>query len=214
MRNSFKSLLMLLGLVLWAVPAGHIGTAAAGAAVASGPVGGQVAGARNFVDAMAKKTVSLLHDGSLSERQKRSQYRSILFADFDLDAIGRFVLGTYWQTATAAQRAEYLKLFREMIAATWADRFEDYKGEKFELRSAHKAEKAGDTLVSSAIIPSDKPEIDVNWRVRLKDGHYKVVDVAVEGVSLTIMQRSDFSSVIQSGGNVDALLAELRHRVR
>lgn len=206
--NSIKILPLLLVLMLWTSPCVHAGAARA-------PTTSQVAGAQEFVDVMAKKTVALLRDDSLSKKQKRSQYRTLLFANFDMDTIGRFVLGTYWQASTPAQRKEYQKLFREMIASDWADRFEDYKGEKFEIRAGHKAEKVSDTLVSSVIIPSDKPDIDVTWRVRSRDGRYKIVDVNVEGVSLTVMQRSDFSSVIQSGGgNVEALLAALRRKIR
>ena len=43
----------------------------------------------------------------------------------------------------------------------------------------------------------------------------EVVDVVVEGVSMLITQRDEFSSVIQrSGGQVEGLLASLRQRVR
>jgi len=188
----------------------------AGNAIIANPAQSQTDGARGFVDVMAKKTVAFLADKSISEQQKKSQFRTLLFADFDMDTIGRFVLGTYWRVATPAQREEYQKLFREMIAGAWAERFENYEGQKFELRSARPAEDSEkDTLVSSVIIPAGNPEIPVDWRVRFKDGHYKIVDVIVSGVSLSVTQRSDFTSVIQrGGGNVQVLLANLRQQIQ
>ncbi len=46
--------------------------------------------------------------------------------------------------------------------------------------------------------------------MRKKDGRYRVVDVSVEGVSMAVTQRSEFSSVIQrGGGEVAVLLAHL-----
>ena len=55
-------------------------------------------------------------------------------------------------------------------------------------------------------------EVQVDWRVRNKGGSYKIVDVLVAGVSMSVTQRSDFASVIQrGGGNVDALIAELKN---
>ena len=177
--------------------------------------GNQIDDARTFVDIMANKTVAFLADKSSTKQQKKSQFRSLMFADFDMDTIGRFVLGTYWRAATPTQRAEYLTLFREMITAAWADRFEDYKGQRFEIRGARPGDSERDTLVSSVIIPADTSEIQVNWLVRFKDGHYKIVDVTVEGVSLSITQRSDFSSVVQSGGgDVEVLLAHLRQQIQ
>jgi phospholipid transport system substrate-binding protein len=170
--------------------------------------------ARTFVDVMAKKTVAFLADKSLSEQQKKDQFRTLLFADFDLDTIGRFVLGTYWNRTNPTQREEYLSLFRKMIAEVWAERFEQYQGQKFALRNA-RADGDRDVLVSSVIIPLENPEVQVDWRVRYKNGQYKIVDVVVEGVSLSVTQRSDFASVIQrGGGNVDVLLASLREQVK
>jgi len=186
-------------------------TTAAPDAATGGP---SMNAARSFVDVMAKKTVAFLADKSLSEQQKKDQFRTLLFADFDLDTIGRFVLGTYWNRANSAQREEYLSLFRKMIAEVWAERFEQYQGQKFELRNA-RADGDRDVLISSVIIPLENPEVQVDWRVRYKNGQYKIVDVVVEGVSLSVTQRSDFASVIQrGGGNVDVLLASLRQQVK
>ena len=69
-----------------------------------------------------------------------------------------------------------------------------------------------DTLVTSYIVAStggDKFQVD--WRVRNKGGSYKVVDIVVEGVSMSQTQRADFASVIQrGGGGIEPLLVHLR----
>lgn len=197
------------------IPAPLIAVADQTTAAPEAAVGGpSINAARSFVDVMAKKTVAFLADKSLSEQQKKDQFRTLLFADFDLDTIGRFVLGTNWNRANPAQREEYLRLFREMIAEVWAERFEQYQGQKFALRNA-RADGDRDVLVSSVIIPLENPEVQVDWRVRYKNGQYKIVDVVVEGVSLSVTQRSDFASVIQrGGGDVGVLLASLRQQVK
>ena len=44
-------------------------------------------------------------------------------------------------------------------------------------------------------------------------GKYKIIDVVVEGISMAITQRSEFSAVIQrGGGRVADLLTQLRKR--
>ena len=54
----------------------------------------------------------------------------------------------------------------------------------------------------------------VDWRVRPRGDGLKVIDVAVEGVSMSVTQRSEFSSVIQrGGGQIESLLQTLRQRV-
>src|SRR5690606_5730149 len=111
---------------------------------------------------------------------------------------------------TDAQRKEYMTLFRQMVVNVYSARFGEYKGQKFETRS-FRALDDKDTLVTSFIVPLDGPEIQVDWRVRYKDGRYRIVDVIVEGVSMSVTQRSDFAAVIQrGGGDVQVLLAHLR----
>ncbi len=167
-------------------------------------------GAEKFIGDMATRGLKFLADPNLSHEQKISSFRTLLNDSFDLETIGRFVLGRYWKTSTEAQRQEYLTLFRKMVVEVYAKRFGDYKGQKFETRGA-RADGDKDTIVTSYIIPGSGPEVQVDWRVRYKNGKYKIVDVIVEGVSMSVTQRSDFAAVIQrGGGDVSVLLAHLR----
>ena len=58
--------------------------------------------------------------------------------------------------------------------------------------------------------------VRVDWRVRQEtDQSWRVVDVVIEGVSMSITQRSEFASVIESkGGTVKALIDTLRQKVQ
>jgi phospholipid transport system substrate-binding protein len=56
----------------------------------------------------------------------------------------------------------------------------------------------------------------VDWRVRQEqDQSWRVVDMVVEGVSMSVTQRSEFASVIESkGGTVKGLIETLRQKVQ
>lgn len=167
-------------------------------------------GAQDFVQSMANRAIGFLGNEGLSQAQKKNSFRKLLQDSFDMKTIGRFSLGRYWRFATPDQRNEYQKLFEKMVINVYSDRFSEYTGQKFETRS-FREEGTKDTLVTSYIVPEQGPEIEVEWRVRYKKGRYKVVDVIVEGVSMSVTQRSDFSSVIQrGGGEVSALLTYLK----
>lgn len=166
-------------------------------------------GAENFIGSMATRALEFLGSNADQEAKKAS-FRGLLNDSFDLETIGRFALGRYWKTAAAQQRSEYLILFRKMVVEVYAKRFGDYKGQKFETRG-HRIDGDKDTIVTSYIIPGDGPEVQVDWRVRYKNGKYQIVDVIVEGVSMSVTQRSDFAAVIQrGGGDIQVLLAHLR----
>lgn len=167
-------------------------------------------GAEQFIQGMATRALQFLANTGMSQDQKKASFRGLLNDSFDLDTIGRFVLGRYWKTSTEAQRQEYLQLFRRMVVDVYAKRFGDYKGQKFETRGS-RADGEKDTIVTSYIMPGEGPEVQVDWRVRYKNGRYQIVDVIVEGVSMSVTQRSDFAAVIQrGGGDVQVLLAHLR----
>ncbi|MEM7679658.1 MAG: ABC transporter substrate-binding protein [Pseudomonadota bacterium] len=166
--------------------------------------------AESFVTNVADEGIEFLSDQRFTHEQRVKEFKELLSNNFDMRTIARFSLGRYWRTATDAQKKEYLRLFKENILEIYSRRFSDYKDQKVEVRSARKEGKA-DVLVSSYVVSPDAPEVKVDWRVRQKNGQYKIIDIIVEGVSQALTHRSDYSSVIQrGGGDVEVLLAHLR----
>ena len=168
------------------------------------------AGAQKFVSDMGDQAIGFLSQRGLSQSQKEEQFRVLLQNKFDMATIGRFALGRNWRSASPAQQQEYLNLFENMIVKVYASRFNEYQGEGFEVITAKDTGKR-DSLVSSYIVPNSGSKVKVDWRVREKNGSFKIIDVIIEGVSMSLTQRSDFASVIQrGGGNINVLLAHLR----
>ena len=169
-------------------------------------------GASNFVESMASRALDFLSDEEMSHDKKKRKFHSLLEDSFDMRTIGRFSLGRYWRVANKEQRDQYQKLFKEMVIEVYSGRFGEYSGQKFEVVS-HRADGEKDTIVTSKIISGEGTEIQVDWRVRYKKERYQIVDVIVEGVSMSVTQRSEFAAVIQrGGGNVDVLLAHLEEK--
>lgn len=165
-------------------------------------------GARGFIAQLGEQTLSVLRQGGGVD-----QFRQIFRAGFDIPTIGQFVLGRYWPAASPAQRQEYLSLFEEMVVQTYARRFGQYAGETFQVTSA-RPEGERDVMVDSQIVRPSGPPVTVTWRVRDRGGAFQIVDVVVEGVSMGLTQRNEFSSVIQSGGgNIDYLLQAMRNQI-
>lgn len=169
--------------------------------------------AEKFIEMMATDAIAFLGSSDLSEVEKQKRFSKLLTRSFDMNTIGRFALGRYWRVSSAEQRKEYQKLFRDMIVEVYSRRFGEYDGQALEVRGSRR-DNEKDVTVNSFIVPKDGgQEIQVDWRVRQKNGKYKIIDVMVEGVSMALTQRSDFSSVIQrGGGEVSVLLAHLREQ--
>ena len=65
--------------------------------------------------------------------------------------------------------------------------------------------------METEIVRPSGPPITAEWRVRVIDGKYRIIDIAIEGISMAVTKRSEFSAVIQSSG-IDGLIAALRLR--
>ncbi len=170
------------------------------------------AGADDFVRAAGERTFQSLAE-EMTDDQRAARFRVILTETFDLPTIARFTLGRYWRVASAKQRDDYVRLFEEFIVQAYSHRFKDLSGQTFEVKKSHEI-NARDRLVLSEIkIKQGKPPIRVNWRVRRRDNAYRVIDVVVEGVSMSVTQRDEFAAVIRrSGGKIEGLLAALRRK--
>lgn len=167
-----------------------------------------------FIQTLGDKAVSILSDKALTAEARDEKFRKLLRDNFDLDTIARFVIGRSWLSATPAQQKEYMSLFEALVVKTYSDRFKLYAGEGFKVRTS-RAEGPKDYIVDSDIThPDNSPPTVVSWRVRQKDAKMGIIDVVVEGVSMSVTQRQDYSSVIQrNGGDIEALLKMMRERV-
>jgi phospholipid transport system substrate-binding protein len=180
--------------------------AAAPVAAATDPSG--------FVTELGRKTLEIINQQPpKAERDQR--FRAILHEGFDMEALSRFVLGPHWRSATDAQRKEFMKLFEDWIVGAYGERFSQYSGEQFKV-IGQRPEGQNATLVNSQIIrPNGGPPVKVDWRVAKAGNEYKISDVVVEGISLMVTQRQEFSSVIQrNGGQLEALLKILRQKTQ
>ncbi len=169
--------------------------------------------ATDFIQSMGDSVVSCISNASLDADQRKEKLRGILDRNFDMATIGRFTLGQNWKKLTPEQRKEYQILFEDMIVSVYADKFSSYDGQQFKVRSAHSLPDSGDQIVTSAIIPKNGEDIDVDWRIRMKGDKFMIVDVAINKVSMIITQRADFASIIQrNGGDAAGILTHLRNR--
>jgi phospholipid transport system substrate-binding protein len=186
---------------------------------AVGPAPAQAAtdpeAARAFMTALADKAIQALTPPEISQEEREARARALLRDNFAVETIGQFVLGRHWRAATPEERAEYLKLFEDMIVTTYVDRFKRYTGQKLLIAGTTTDAETGDVFVTTEIERAGSTPVSLGWRVRDENGQLKIVDVIVEGVSMSQAQRSEFSSVIRNtGGSIQGLLTEMRKRVQ
>ena len=163
-----------------------------------------------FIQATGNELVGALNSTSLTLPQRRERVAAVLRQAVDMEGVGRFILGRWWRVATPAEQQEYLRLFEETLIRNLAGRFGEYQGVRFSLgRSQQRTED--DALVTTMVERPGIAALNLDWRVAEVGGQPRVVDLVAEGTSLRLTQRSEYSAVVQRGGNqVASLLTAMR----
>jgi phospholipid transport system substrate-binding protein len=171
--------------------------------------------AGKFIQDLGDHAIAIVRNKSLTSDQRAAQYKAMLNNAFDLQTIGRFVLGRAYISAPPEQQQEFMKLFADLIVKIYGDRLNFYSGESFHVKGVRQ-ESDQDMIVNSQIDhPNGADPTLIDWRVRNSNGKLAVIDVIVSGVSQSVTQRQEYSSIIQQGGGkLDALLDRMRQQTQ
>ena len=162
--------------------------------------------------------ISLMKEANgLSELSKDTREQALLNLirrGFDVQLIGKFVLGRYWRTATVEQKAEFLDVFEMATVRSFSPLLGDVPLDSFKIVRIKWADSnnLNDVSVFSTIDSGNATPIKIHWRLR-KYGYddYKILDINAEGISLIVTMRSEYTSFI-SRNSIDGLIVELRKK--
>ena len=170
--------------------------------------------AGEFLASMTERAIAQLTDESLPLIERKERFRILFRENFDIPTVGRFVLGRYWRKATPETRDAFLSVFEDVMIQSFAPKFAGYAETKFEIKRVQALDQQGQFVVRSRISPDRGKAFEIDWRVRERDGYFKVLDVIGEGVSMALTLRAEYASAIKnSGGQVEGLVARLRAQV-
>jgi phospholipid transport system substrate-binding protein len=131
---------------------------------------------------------------------------------FDLPFMAQKSIGRYWKTTNEQERAQLLETFTRFTTANYAGNFDDYSGQSFETLGTEESTH-GTMLVRSQLTDPAGENIQLNYRLRPVDGHWKIIDIYLNGtVSELALRRSEYSSLIERKG-FHALIAALDDKI-
>ena len=170
-------------------------------------------GANAFLQSLANQAVKSLTDADTPRPERIKRFRAIFRANFAVRSIGKFVLGRNWRRASDEERKEYLVLFEDLIVISYVDRFQRYAGDSLKVKRTRVDSERIATVFSEIKRPDGAKPIHVDWRVGTNGTTYKLLDVVIEGTSMSNTLRSDFGSIVRREGNqIGGLLAALREK--
>lgn len=166
--------------------------------------------ARQFVVQIGNEIIRILVNKNKPLTERKSEFRKVLRSDFNINAIGKFALGRYWRIATDEQKRQYLELFEDSIVESYAAQFDNYSNEKLVVLGSRATQKGGILVQSHILRPRGGEPLKVDWQIfKGKDGQ-KIYDIIINGVSMSITQRSEYAAAIKSTGSIENFISKMR----
>lgn len=177
--------------------------------LAEGNVGPAAAAtAESYVQAIAADVMALANTGQKGTAL-RGRFASLMNRYINLRAIADYALGTYRSKLPGGRRAEFYKLVSNYAAGLFVFYVEDFRGSELEIKQTTQQGKF--TVITSAIKLKSGGREQVRWRLAPAGGGFRINDVNLKGVWLTISMKDRFTKVLgKSKGDFDALFNELR----
>ena len=156
------------------------------------------------------EVLAVLNDASLSGQERRSRIEKIAYRRFDFVTMSRLAVARYWKRFTSDQQKELVREFKAFLARTYGDRIDRYNQEQIEI-VGEREETRGDVSVLTRIVGGEYDTAEVDYRLRGKDGSWRIIDVKIEGISLVLNYRDQFKTVLSRGGP-EGLIEALREK--
>ena len=178
----------------------------AGPAAAAAPTA-----AESFVDENIHKGLEILRDKRLSNVQRRDQFEGLLLTLVDVRRIALFTLGQYRRSAPPDDVEAFINAFKNYAAAAYQSYFAKYTDQTLKVIGSTQRSPTDFIVQTNLVDPgSSQPPAEVDFRVRTDTGKPVLVDVAYQGIWLSLEQRDQFVAFLgQNNGNVRTLIAHL-----
>lgn len=170
----------------------------------------ETTGPRDLIERTIEQVLVILRDTSRDDAERRAALEQIANQRFDFRTMARLVMGRNWKRLDDAQRDELVAEFKTYLAHDYGSRIKRYDQEDVAV-IGEEPKPRGDVVVATKIVGGENDGALVDYRLRRRNGEWRIIDVVVEGISLVANFRDQFGEVVARGGP-EHLLRKLREK--
>jgi phospholipid transport system substrate-binding protein len=169
--------------------------------------------ATRVVDELHEALLGVMKGGAdLGYTGRYDRLEQVLPDLFDISFMAEKSVGRYWRSASEEERKRLLATFTQFMIANYAGNFDSHSGQVFETLGTADSTH-GTTIVETRLVATDGEVVELNYRLRPVDGHWKIIDVYLNGtVSELALRRSEYSALIKREG-FEALIVALNDKI-
>ena len=167
-----------------------------------------------FIEEVSSKAITEMAPATTeTDQQRAAKLKPLLEQYFDMPAIAKYMLGSYWRKASPEEQTEFTSVLTDFLALAYGKRFASYTGHEMSVGRVRDEGDGRSVVFSTVKLPNGEPA-RVDWTIEQAGDSYKIADVKVEGLSLADTHRQEFASVISNnGGSISKLIEVLKKKV-
>ena len=168
------------------------------------------------VENLHQALINIMKNADLLGWQGRyDQLQAVLRQAYDFSGMTRIAAGSHWKAFTELQKANMIEAFCRLSIATYASRFKDYRGERFEtIKVEELPQTSPSVIVRTKLITTDDRGVELSYRLRIVKGVWKIVDVFYRGtISELANKRAQYLTVLNQSG-YEKLLQRMHEKIK
>jgi phospholipid transport system substrate-binding protein len=166
-------------------------------------------GASVYVQKLGEEVIRLANNGKRGDKALQDKFAGLFNRYINIPNVANFALGLAQRDLPAADKHMFYGLVANYAAALFVWYVEDFKGETLAITNL--ADQGKFTTVDTTIKGGGLGGEKLRWRVLGSNGSYRIADLNVKGVWLTISMKKLFADTLKSSnGDFQAIYAKLR----
>ena len=136
----------------------------------------------------------------------------LVLPHFDFALMSRWVLGKEWNATPVEKQEQFIEQFKTLLVRTYAKALLEYSGQDIVYLTPDSKPNSKLVIVKTEVAGNGSSHnIPINYRMHSSGGEWKVIDIAIDGISLVGTYRGEFGAEIRKNG-VDSLIHKLTER--
>jgi phospholipid transport system substrate-binding protein len=165
---------------------------------------------KGVVDGVLNVLNNPAYQGPAHKNQRRQLMKEMVDRRFDYREMAKRSLGPTWRTLSHAQQEEFVRLFAELLEASYSDKIEKYSAN---IKIDYVGENVDEDYAEvRTVVLRANDRIPFNYLLLNDAEGWMIYDVSIEGVSLVSNYRSQFSRIIHEASYTE-LVRRLRTKV-
>jgi len=158
---------------------------------------------------------TLLEAGRLGEEagfeQRRALLAPVVRDVFDAPLMARLSLASHWKALADRERSNFIDLVRRYTVANYAARFDRLEAARFEILQVREL-REDVRAVRTRFVSGRGKTRRFDYQLRRAGEQWRIVNVAVDGVSELAVRRAEYSDLYERDG-FDGLAERVREQI-